>query len=138
MVSTAELQQVMREMTSSIVQAIGESHSSINENLRLANNVQDKVKRTRNIQLRQRCSRPRSQVSQGNASSSDSSESEEDLGLSRGCTNTHIQEKGLSVLFVCFVNSYGHCGTVSSPNHTFSWAGLNKRLTSNSCTYFRL
>ena len=48
------------------------------------------------------------------------------------------------VLFVCFycftsqVNSYGHCGTVSSPNHTFSWAGLNKRLTSNSCTYFRL
>ena len=43
--------------------------------------------------------------------------------------------------FCCFmsqVNSYGHCGTVSSPNHTFSWAGLNKRLTSNSCTYFRL
>ena len=28
--------------------------------------------------------------------------------------------------FCCFtsqVNSYGHCGTVSSPNHTFSWAG---------------
>ena len=44
-------------------------------------------------------------------------------------------------LFCCFtsqVNSYGHCGTVSSPKHTFSWAGLNKRLTSNSCTYFRL
>ena len=44
-------------------------------------------------------------------------------------------------LFCCFtsqVNSYGHCGTVSSPNPTFSWAGLNKRLTSNSCTYFRL
>ena len=44
-------------------------------------------------------------------------------------------------LFCCFtsqVNSYGHCGTVSSPNHTFSWAGLNKWLTSNSCTYFRL
>ena len=43
--------------------------------------------------------------------------------------------------FCCFtsqVNSYGHWGTVSSPNHTFSWAGLNKRLTSNSCTYFRL
>ena len=38
--------------------------------------------------------------------------------------------------FCCFtsqVNSYGHCGTVSSPNHTFSWAGLNKRLTSNLC-----
>ena len=47
-------------------------------------------------------------------------------------------------LFVCFccftshVNSYGHCGTVSSLNHTFSWAGLSKRLTSNLCTYFRL
>ena len=43
--------------------------------------------------------------------------------------------------FCCFtsqVNSYGHCGTVSLPNHTFSWAGLNKRITSNSCTYFRL
>ena len=44
-------------------------------------------------------------------------------------------------LFCCFtsqVNSYGHCGTVSSPNHTFSWASLNKQLTSTSCTYFRL
>ena len=44
-------------------------------------------------------------------------------------------------LFCCFtshVNSYGHCGTVSSLNHTFSWAGLSKRLTSNLCTYFRL
>ena len=43
--------------------------------------------------------------------------------------------------FCCFtsqVNSYGHCGTVSSPNHTFSWAGLNQQLTSNLCTYFRL
>ena len=42
--------------------------------------------------------------------------------------------------FCCFtshVNSYGHCGTVSSLNHTFSWAGLSKRLTSNLCTYFR-
>ena len=40
----------------------------------------------------------------------------------------------LFCLFCCFtsqVNSYGHCGTVSSPNHTFSWAGLNKLLTSN-------
>ena len=27
-------------------------------------------------------------------------------------------------------NSYGHCWTVSSPNHTFSWASLNKQLTS--------
>ena len=47
-------------------------------------------------------------------------------------------------LFVCFccftshVNSYDHCGTVSSLNHTFSWAGLSKRLTSNLCTCFRL
>ena len=43
-------------------------------------------------------------------------------------------------VFCCFtshVNSYGHCGTVSSLNHTFSWAGLSKRLTSNLCTYFR-
>ena len=47
----------------------------------------------------------------------------------------------LLVCFCCFtshVNSYGHCGTVSSLNHTFSWAGLSKRLTSNLCTYFRL
>ena len=44
-------------------------------------------------------------------------------------------------LFCCFtsqVNSYGHCGTVSSPNHTFSLASLNKQLTSTLCTYFRL
>ena len=43
--------------------------------------------------------------------------------------------------FCCFtsqVNSYGHCRRVSSPNHTFSWAGLNKRLTSNLCAYFCL
>ena len=44
-------------------------------------------------------------------------------------------------LFCCFtsqVNSYGHGGTVSSPNHTFSWASLNKQLTSTSCSYFPL
>ena len=47
-------------------------------------------------------------------------------------------------LFVCFccftsqVNNYGHGGTVSSLNKTFSWASLNKQLTSTSCTYFRL
>ena len=44
-------------------------------------------------------------------------------------------------LFCCFmsqVNSYGHGGTVSSPNLIFSWASLNKQLTSTSCTYFRL
>ena len=44
-------------------------------------------------------------------------------------------------LFCCFtsqVNSYGHCGMVSSLRHTFSWASLDKQLTSTSCTYFRL
>ena len=43
--------------------------------------------------------------------------------------------------FRCFtsqVNSYGHGETVISPNHTFSWASLNKQLTSTSCTYFCL
>ena len=42
----------------------------------------------------------------------------------------HRMPKLLLVLFVCLfccftsqVNSYGHCGTVSSPNHTFSWPG---------------
>ena len=47
----------------------------------------------------------------------------------------------LFVLFCCFtpqVNSFGHGGMVSSPNHTFSWASLNKQLTITSCTYFRL
>ena len=35
------------------------------------------------------------------------------------------------VLFVCSqANSYGHVRTVSLPDHTFSWANLNKRLTS--------
>ena len=32
------------------------------------------------------------------------------------------------------VNSYGHVETVISPNHTFSWASLIKRLTSTPCT----
>ena len=35
------------------------------------------------------------------------------------------------------VNSYGNGWPVSSPNHTFSWARLNKQLTSASSTYFR-
>ena len=63
----------------------------------------------------------------------------------RGFLNVSANEESrqllLLLLFCCFtskVNSYGHCRTVSSPNHTFSWAGLNKRITSNSCTYFRL
>ena len=38
--------------------------------------------------------------------------------------------------FTSQVNSFGHGKTVSSPNHTFSWASLNKHLTSTSCTYF--
>ena len=39
----------------------------------------------------------------------------------------------LFCLFCCFtfqVNSYGHGGMVSSSNHTFSWASLNKQLKS--------
>ena len=31
------------------------------------------------------------------------------------------------------VNIYGHVGTVGSPNQTFSWASLTKRLTSTKC-----
>ena len=53
--------------------------------------------------------------------------------------DTHQSVALFVCLFCCFtskVNSYGYGGTVSSSHHTFSWAGLNKRLTSNSCTYF--
>ena len=55
--------------------------------------------------------------------------------------NKHVHHSSRSretVLFCCFtsqVDSYGHGGTVSSPNHTFSWASLNKQLTSTLCTY---
>ena len=38
--------------------------------------------------------------------------------------------------FTSQVNSYGHCGTVSSPNNTFSLASLNKQLTSNRAHTF--
>ena len=44
-------------------------------------------------------------------------------------------------LFCCLtsqVNSYCQGGAVSSPNHNFFMASLNKQLTSTSCTYFRL
>ena len=50
----------------------------------------------------------------------------------------------LTLLFCLFLlllyaaSQRGHGGTVSSPNHTFSWASLNKQFTSTSCTYFRL
>ena len=64
------------------------------------------------------------------------------------CSRTQLQRRVLNqqpfdfvCLFCCFksqVNSYGNGGMVSSPNHTFSWASLNKQLTSTSCTYFRL
>ena len=40
-----------------------------------------------------------------------------------------LSKSSFFCLFCCFtsqVNSYGHGGTVSSPNHTFSWASLNK------------
>ena len=68
-------------------------------------------------------------------------------------TSDHVTVKDFELLkvlgtggkFVCFVasftsqvNSYGHGGMVSSPNHTFSWASLSKGLTRTSCTYFRL
>ena len=43
----------------------------------------------------------------------------------------------LALLYVP-INSYGHCGMVISPNHTFSRTSLKKRLTNTSCTYFRL
>ena len=67
--------------------------------------------------------------------------SSERLILGDGLLTYFIHIICLFVCFCCFtshVNSYGHCGTVSSLNHTFSWAGLSKRLTSNLCTYFRL
>ena len=41
------------------------------------------------------------------------------------------------ILYVS-VNSYGHVETVSSPNHTFSWACVTKRLASTLCTYICL
>ena len=58
------------------------------------------------------------------------------------CLSYVLAPRNLFVcLFCCFtsqVNSYGHGGTVISPNHTFSWASLTKQLTSTSCTSFRL
>ena len=40
-------------------------------------------------------------------------------------------------LILCVpVNNYGHVGTVSSPNQTFSWASLTKQLDCTLCTYF--
>ena len=47
------------------------------------------------------------------------------------------------VKFVCFVTLRPKATAMvmaglSVPNHTFSWASLNKQLSSTSCTYFRL
>ena len=42
------------------------------------------------------------------------------------------------LLLYVLVNSYGHGDAVSSQNYTFTVTSLNKRLTSNSCTYFNL
>ena len=42
------------------------------------------------------------------------------------------------LMFYVPVNSYCHVETVCSPNQTFSWACLNKLLTSTSSTYFHL
>ena len=72
-----------------------------------------------------------------------------ECGISSGSTLFAKTKKILRVcktisfvcLFCCFTsqfNSYGHGWTVSSPNHTLSWASLKKYLTSTSCTNFRL
>ena len=58
--------------------------------------MQDKVKITRNIKPRQRRSRQMSQVSQDIVSSSDSSESEEDFGLSV-VPQIHVYKRGVIV-----------------------------------------
>ena len=45
------------------------------------------------------------------------------------CTGGKNSTCPLDLLLYVPVKSYGHYRTVSSPNHTFSWASLNKRLT---------
>ena len=53
--------------------------------------------------------------------------------------NLNKKIKFVCFCFCCFtshVNSYGHCGTASSINRTFSWASLNKQLTSNRAHTF--
>ena len=44
--------------------------------------------------------------------------------------HTKFQQSLCVLMFYIPVNSYGHVEMVSSPNHTFSWASLTKRLTS--------
>ena len=62
--------------------------------------------------------------------------------ITKGVYYTIDKETNICLFLLCCfmsqVNSYGHGGTVSSPYHTFSWASLNKQLTSTLCTYFRL
>ena len=40
----------------------------------------------------------------------------------------HLNDKIFDLFLYVSVNSYGHVETVSSPNHTFSWASLTKQL----------
>ena len=54
------------------------------------------------------------------------------------CQLTDESFFGLMFYVLLPVNSYGHVETVSSPNHTFSWASLTKLSTSTSCTHLRL
>ena len=54
------------------------------------------------------------------------------LGMGSTGQKSTFSEHGhvATCLFCCFtsqVNSYGHGGAVSSPNHTFSWTSLNKQ-----------
>ena len=62
--------------------------------------------------------------------------SSQDPSLIFICDSKCLGQLKCFLCFFCFftsqVNSYGHGGTVSSPNHTFSWASLNKQLTSTS------
>ena len=53
-------------------------------------------------------------------------------------TLTDTEQMVFSLALYISVNSYGHVETVSSPNHTFSWASVTKQLTSTLYTYFRL
>ena len=53
---------------------------------------------------------------------------------SKVCDSTSCDILFFVLLLYVPVNSYGQGGgRVSSPNHTFSCASLNKRLTSNLC-----
>ena len=53
-------------------------------------------------------------------------------------STTSLSDVRLCVSFIALSPKSTAMVMVSSPNHTFSWASLNKQLTSASCTYFRL